>query len=68
MLEHIDISAVEALKRIGVDVYSVQELNMRGESDKNLLAYAKENEMVVVTRAFFLTFTPKVKNMQEYCL
>lgn len=48
--EHIDAPAVEALKKIGIDVVSVQELGMRGQSDKKLLEYAENAEMVIVTR------------------
>ncbi|MFO7968259.1 MAG: DUF5615 family PIN-like protein [Archaeoglobaceae archaeon] len=60
--EHIDTSAVDALKKIGIDISSVQELGMRGENDENLLTYAKENETVIITRdSDFLSLHTKGK-------
>lgn len=47
--EHIDVQAVEALRRIKIDIISVQELSMRGEKDKKLLEYAKDEKRVMIT-------------------
>ncbi len=48
--EHVDVQAVEALKQINIDIVSVQELGMRGQSDEKLLSYAHENKRIIVTR------------------
>ena len=48
--EHIDVQAVEALKQISIDIVSVHELGMRGQSDEKLLTYATEDKRVIVTR------------------
>mgnify|MGYP001602724507 CR=1 FL=1 len=47
--ENIDVPAVKALKELGVDIISVQELDKRGSPDEEILNFCKENERAVVT-------------------
>ncbi|MEK6909956.1 MAG: DUF5615 family PIN-like protein [Candidatus Aenigmatarchaeota archaeon] len=48
--EHIDIHAVDALKQMGIDIVSVQELDKRSQSDEELLAFANQDGRTVITR------------------
>ena len=48
--EHVDIPAVTALKARGVDIISVEDANLRGCPDKDILALANKDQRVVVTR------------------
>ncbi|MBI3051842.1 DUF5615 family PIN-like protein [Candidatus Woesearchaeota archaeon] len=48
--ENVDLPAVRALKRLGVDIISVHDVGMKGYVDEGILNYAKENKRAVITR------------------
>lgn len=48
--ENIDLPAVNALKRLGVDIVSISNVNMKGYEDEEILNYAKGNERAVITQ------------------
>ncbi|MBI2659625.1 DUF5615 family PIN-like protein [Candidatus Woesearchaeota archaeon] len=48
--ENIDLPAVKALKRLGVDIVSIHDVEMRGYEDKEVLNYGEENERAVITQ------------------
>ncbi len=48
--EHIHSAVADALERRGVDVLTVQAATRRGFADKEQLAYALQQERVIVTQ------------------
>ena len=48
--EHIELSVVDGLKELGIDILSVDEIGKRSYSDIDILDFAKDNGRVVVTR------------------
>ncbi|MBI1935337.1 DUF5615 family PIN-like protein [Candidatus Woesearchaeota archaeon] len=48
--ENIDLPAVKALKRLGVDIVSIHDVGMRGHEDEEILDFAKENERAIITQ------------------
>ena len=47
--EHIPYPVIEGLRRRGVEVNTVQELGMRGASDREILQTARQQERVIYT-------------------
>lgn len=47
--ENVNLTAVTALRE-KVDIVSVQAVGMRGENDKELIKYARENNRTILTK------------------
>ncbi|KXA96165.1 hypothetical protein AKJ39_04970 [candidate division MSBL1 archaeon SCGC-AAA259J03] len=47
--ENVNLTAVTALEE-EVDIVSVQAVGMRGEDDRELIKYARENNRTIVTK------------------
>lgn len=47
--ENVDVPAVKALKKLGVDIVSVQELDKISQPDEGILDFCKENKRAIVT-------------------
>lgn len=48
--EHIDLDAVISLQKRGVAIVSINQTNLRGKSDSEIIEYAKKFQMAIVTR------------------
>lgn len=48
--EHIDLPAVKALKRLSIDIISIQEAHMGSYADEEILDYGNKNERVIITK------------------
>src|SRR3989344_4719526 len=48
--ENIDLSVVNGIKGIGIDIDSIDLLGKKGLDDKDILNFAKESNMVIITR------------------
>ncbi len=48
--ENIEFSITVALKRLGIDIVAIDETGNKGAGDKEILAFARENRRVVITR------------------
>ncbi len=48
--EHIELSVVNGIKSLGVDIESIDLLGKKGLDDRNILNFANENSEVVITR------------------
>ncbi len=55
--EHIELSVVNGLRNLGIDIVSIDELDKKGYMDIDILDFAKENNKTVITRdSDFLKF------------
>ncbi|HLC62122.1 MAG TPA: DUF5615 family PIN-like protein [Candidatus Nanoarchaeia archaeon] len=48
--ENVDLPAVKTLKRLGVNIISIHDIGMVEYADEEILNYAKENEIAVITQ------------------
>lgn len=48
--EHIDLHAVKALKRLGINIVLIQEIHVEGYLDEEILNYGNKNERIIVTK------------------
>jgi len=48
--ENIDLLAVKTLKRLGVDIVSIHDVDMKGYGDEEILSYATESERALITQ------------------
>ncbi|MBI2649865.1 DUF5615 family PIN-like protein [Candidatus Woesearchaeota archaeon] len=48
--EHIDLHAVKALKRLGIDIISIQDANMESYVDEEILNYGNKNKRAIITQ------------------
>ncbi len=48
--EHIELAAVEGLRRAGIDAVSLTEIPLRGAEDRDVLQWAAKQRRLLVTR------------------
>ena len=48
--EHIDLPSVKALKRLGIDIISIQDAQMESYADEEILSYGNENKRAIITQ------------------
>ncbi len=60
--EHVPLAVSRELKRRGIDILTVQEIKLRGRSDREQLHYASRQERVIITHdSDFLILVRKEK-------
>ncbi len=47
--EHISNAVVKGIRAKGIEIYSVEEENLKGFSDVNILEFCKKNKRVLLT-------------------
>ncbi len=61
--EHVPLAVLDGLRRRGIDVTSIDELQLKGTDDPDILELAKAQGRIVVTQdTDFLAFPPVISD------